>query len=220
MLLDVANRVIKSFQSSWAKIYDIWAELLQALTRGYNEYGFEAWTIPCLYVVSNQLRIFAIKTDQERNSNASLGNPDDFQSYDEIDDPESQENQTLRDCCVRVNRVFNICLADRYEISSTSPDSHPESDTAIRAPLEESRKWGIYYIANLIFKIYFKLDSASLIKNIIKAISAGRGDMPPLERFPKSQQVTFNYFQGVLLFLEENYVEVCEGANQPRKHAC
>ncbi|KAM7200420.1 COP9 signalosome complex subunit 12 [Rhypophila sp. PSN 637] len=196
----------KAYQSSWGKIYDMWAELLQALTRGYNEYGLEAWTIPCLYVVSNHLRIFAIKADEERNQNTALGNSTELESFDDFDDPESQENQTLRDCCHRVNRVFNICLADRYVCTPSCFDSHPAIDYDCSAPLEESRKWGIYYIANLIFKIYFKLDSASLIKNIIKAISAGRGDMPELSRFPKSQQVTFNYFQGVLYFLEEDYV--------------
>lgn len=33
--------------------------------------------------------------------------------------------------------------------------------------------------------------------------------MPPLDAFPKSQRVTFKYYEGVLFFLEENYVEVC-----------
>ena len=32
--------------------------------------------------------------------------------------------------------------------------------------------------------------------------------MPPLEAFPKSQQVTFKYYEGVLQFLEEDYVKV------------
>lgn len=32
--------------------------------------------------------------------------------------------------------------------------------------------------------------------------------MPPLSAFPKSQQVTFKYYEGVLCFLEENYVQV------------
>jgi len=74
-------------------------------------------------------------------------------------------------------------------------------------------------VANLLFKTYFKLNSASLSKNILKALSAGRGDMPPLEEFPKSQQVTFKYYEGVLRFLEEDYVQVrqipkqCEGGS-------
>ncbi len=32
--------------------------------------------------------------------------------------------------------------------------------------------------------------------------------MPALDKFPASQQVTFKYYEGVLAFLEENYVEV------------
>ena len=77
-----------------------------------------------------------------------------------------------------------------------------------RAPLEESRKWGIYFVINLLFKTYFKLNSVSLSRTILKALNAYQGDMPPLEHFPKSQRVTFKYYAGVLAFLEENYQEV------------
>jgi hypothetical protein len=77
-----------------------------------------------------------------------------------------------------------------------------------RASLEVSRKWGLYNIINLLFKTYFKLNSISLSKNILKAIWAYHGDMPSLEAFPMSHQVTFKYYVGVIYFLEENYVEV------------
>lgn len=77
-----------------------------------------------------------------------------------------------------------------------------------RSSLEESRKWGTYNIINLLFKTYFKLNSISLSKNVLKAIKAYKGDMPLLEVFPKAHQVTFKYYVGVIQFLEENYVEV------------
>lgn len=77
-----------------------------------------------------------------------------------------------------------------------------------RAPLEESRKWGIYNIVNLLFKTYFKLNSISLSKNILRALQASKGDLPELDAFPKSHQVTFKYYVGVILFLEEDYVQV------------
>ena len=32
--------------------------------------------------------------------------------------------------------------------------------------------------------------------------------MPPIETFPKSHIVTFHYYLGVILFLDENYVQV------------
>jgi len=77
-----------------------------------------------------------------------------------------------------------------------------------RAEIGESRKWGIYNIINLLFKTYFKLNSISLSKNILKAIQAYRGDMPTLDKFPVGHQVTFKYYIGVIYFLDENYAEV------------
>ena len=79
-----------------------------------------------------------------------------------------------------------------------------------RAPLEESRKWGLYYTTNLLFKTYFKLNSIGLSKNILRALSASRTDMPALESFPKSHIVTFKYYFGVIQFLEEDYAQAEE----------
>ena len=33
-------------------------------------------------------------------------------------------------------------------------------------------------------------------------------DMPQLEEFPKSHQVSFNYYAGVISFLDEDYEQV------------
>jgi COP9 signalosome complex subunit 12 len=60
----------------------------------------------------------------------------------------------------------------------------------------------------LLFKTYFRLNSISLSRNVLKALHAYKGDMPPFEGFPRPQKVTFKYYEGVLSFLEENYAEV------------
>jgi hypothetical protein len=158
------------------------------LIRGYNNHGFEAWTIPSLYMVGKYLRLFAIKSDEERNRNSLDPTAGEQIIQDDVD-PETFKQAQLRDCEQHLKRIFTLCLTDR-------------------APLEESRKWGIYFIINLLFKTYFKLNSASLSRTILKSLKAfnDRGDMPPLEAFPKSQRVTFKYYEGVLFFLEENYV--------------
>ncbi len=57
---------------------------------------------------------------------------------------------------------------------------------------------------NLLFKTYFRLNSASLSRNVLRALNAYKGDMPALSAFPTSQQVTFKYYEGVLDLLEEN----------------
>lgn len=82
------------------------------LIRGYNNHGFEAWTIPALYMVGKYLRLFAIKSDAERSQmtdtvaeNADIMQ-DDF-------DPESQKQSQLRDCEQQLKRIFTLCLNDR-----------------------------------------------------------------------------------------------------------
>lgn len=156
------------------------------LSRGYRNAGFGNWTIPCLYVAAKYLRVFAFKADAERS--AKPADEDAMMLQDDFD-PDAAANQTLEDCARQLNSLFSLCLMDR-------------------APLEESRKWGIYYIINLLFKTYFRLNQASLSRNILKNLRANERDMPQLNQFPKSQQVTFKYYEGVLFFLEENYVEV------------
>ncbi|RDL42441.1 uncharacterized protein BP5553_02420 [Venustampulla echinocandica] len=168
---------------SWGKVYEAWKEMTVVLIRGYTNSGFQAWTVPCLYVAGKYMRVFAIKADEDaaNNPSSAINFQDDF-------NPEAEKNEKLEDAARQLNRMFQICLSDR-------------------APLEESRKWGIYNIINLLFKTYFKLGSVSLSKNILKALQAYRGDMPPLDNFPLSHQVTFKYYVGVICFLEENYVE-------------
>lgn len=171
-------------KTSWTSVYEAWKELTSHIIRGYTNHEFENWTIPCLYVAGKYMRLYAIRADAERGNSSddlAVNFMDDF-------DPETEKHKSLEDCARQLNRIFNLCLSDR-------------------APLGESRKWGIYYAINLLFKTYFKLNSASLSKNVLRVLSAGRGDMPNFDSFPKSQQVTFKYYEGVLAFLEENYAD-------------
>lgn len=179
------------------------------LIRGYNNHGFEAWTIPSLYLVGKYLRLFAIKSDEERSRNASALNSGAELIQDDFDADAARQGQ-LRDCEQHLKRIFTLCLTDRHVHVEYFFLLYICADLLCRAPLEESRKWGIYFIVNLLFKTYFKLNSASLSRTILTSLKAfnGRGDMPPLEAFPKSQRVTFKYYEGVLFFLEENYVQV------------
>lgn len=71
---------------------------------------------------------------------------------------------------------------------------------------------------NLLFKTYFKLNSVALSKNIIRALQASRGDVPDVESFPKSHQVTFKYYMGVIQFLEEDYKQVLHPLLWVRTH--
>ncbi|GAB7344292.1 hypothetical protein MBLNU457_2163t1 [Dothideomycetes sp. NU457] len=170
--------------ADWTRVYESWKEVLNAVRRGYQTSKFDAWTIPCLYVTSKYLRVFAIKADnsarhkKDNNASGAIFGDDMVE--------EEANNEKLEDAARQINSIFGLCLSDR-------------------APLEDSRKYGVYYIASLLFKTYFRLNSISLSKNILRPIAVAAGDMPPLDVFPKSHQVTFNYYVGVVHFLDEDY---------------
>ncbi|EMC99110.1 hypothetical protein BAUCODRAFT_31413 [Baudoinia panamericana UAMH 10762] len=180
-----AQNAAKGEDADWNAVYDSWKEVLNAVYRGYSNNILDSWTIPCLYVVGKYLRIFAIKADESTVSHRDSG-----LAFGELQEEDAfsatSKNERLEDAARQINRIFALCLGDR-------------------SPIEESRKWALYYIANLLFKTYFKLNSISLSKNILRSLKASSADMPPLSAFPRAHQVTFKYYSGVIAFLEEDY---------------
>ncbi|KXN89484.1 hypothetical protein AN958_05646 [Leucoagaricus sp. SymC.cos] len=65
------------------------------------------------------------------------------------------------------------------------------------SPPAESRKWGVYYVKRI-----------SLAKPILRALEAN--DIPPLSAYPRSHQVTYRYYLGMLSFLNEDFVKAEE----------
>jgi hypothetical protein len=89
-------------------VYEGWKELNNQLIRGYTNCDFEAWTVPCLYMVGKYLRIFAIKADEGTiNGTGAISN---FQ--DDLN-PEAEKNEKLEDAARQLNRIFQLCLSDR-----------------------------------------------------------------------------------------------------------
>ncbi|OCK85539.1 hypothetical protein K432DRAFT_26873 [Lepidopterella palustris CBS 459.81] len=185
----------------WASVYEAWKSMTILLIKYHLSNIFPAWSIPCLYLAGKYLRIFAIKADSQSvkvkgNVTFNAGFQDDVVSS-------IGKNDKLEDAARQLNRMFSLCLGDR-------------------APIEDSRKWGTYYTANLLFKTHFKLNAISLSKNIIRSIQA-QADLPTLDLFPKSHQVTFKYYVGVITFLQEDYVQAEDNLTQAwqlcQKHA-
>ncbi|KAI0347512.1 hypothetical protein BDW22DRAFT_1322461 [Trametopsis cervina] len=87
-----------------------------------------------------------------------------------------------------ISKAFSNCVVDR------------------QSPYAESRKWGVYYVVGLILKCYFRVKRISLAKNILRAIEAN-ADIPPLTAYPRSHQVTYRYYIGMLGFLSEDFVK-------------
>lgn len=178
-----------------SSVYAAWQDLTNAVYKGHYQKAFPAWTIPGLYATCRHLRTFAIRADvdaQGKRPNLTVSIQDD----DIADDDTSHQKQ--EDAVRVISKVFSVCLNDR-------------------SSLHESRKWGIYYIAVLLFKSYFSLNSINLAKNNLKSIAASTSDTPPLEACPKSHQVAYNYYLGVISFLDENYPAAEEYLNHAYK---
>ena len=197
--------------ADWTKCYKLWKNLADIIIKGYTGGVLLAWTLPLLYMVAKHLRVFAIKADEsgkneENGVEVGMGGMGDDIAGD------YGKNLNLEDAARVINRMFTLCISDRYVglistyCSTKSLVVHQAENIPLhRAPIEDSRKWGIYYITNLLFKTYFKLNSISLSKNILRALSASTNDLPTLDAFPRSHRVTFFYYVGVIRFLGEEY---------------
>ena len=95
----------------WPKVYEAWKELAMTLIRGYTNAGFQAWTVPCLYVTGRFLRLYAIKADGEISITGDEQTNQDF-SEDVMGDV--GKNDKLEDAARIINRMFTLCISDRY----------------------------------------------------------------------------------------------------------
>ncbi|CAK1357463.1 Protein CSN12 [Cercospora beticola] len=171
-------------EADWAQVYEDWKKVVNTMYQGYTIGVLGAWTIPCLYVAVKYLRVFAIKADQKTASQRESGMAFGGIQEEDAFDPNSA-NDKLEDAARQINRIFGLCAGDRN-------------------PLEDSRKWALYFIATALFKTHFKLNHISLSKNILRTLKS-QSDMPPLSQFPKSHQVSFMYYCGVIHFVDEDY---------------
>ncbi|KAF5371160.1 hypothetical protein D9758_004120 [Tetrapyrgos nigripes] len=101
----------------------------------------------------------------------------------------NQKSECMEDAARTIAKAFGGCVTDR-----TSPP-------------DQSRKWGVYYVVGLVLKCYFKIKRISLSKNVLRALEANK-DIPDLSLYPRSHQVTFRYYLGMLSFLNEDYAKV------------
>jgi hypothetical protein len=115
-LLSAEEALNQNKKADWKKAFETWKEVVNALIRGYTTNAFAAWTIPCLYIAGKYLRNFAIKADEQiRRSEGEVTYNEGFQ-----DDVVGTfgKNENLQDAARQVNRIFSVCISDRYDSSS------------------------------------------------------------------------------------------------------
>ena len=110
--------------ADWSAVYEGWKEVVNALLRGYTSGAFEAWTIPCLYVAGKYLRVFAIKADDSLASQRDSGMA--FSAIEEDAFGTGSKHEKLEDAARQINRIFGMCITDRY-VTLIPSRAHPTS---------------------------------------------------------------------------------------------
>lgn len=106
------QNVGRTNEADWARVYEEWKDVVNALFRGYQNGALAAWTIPCLYVAGRYLRIFAIKADDKTASQRDSGMGFGGMQEEDAFDP-SSKNDKLEDAARQINRIFGLCVGDR-----------------------------------------------------------------------------------------------------------
>ncbi|ODQ66199.1 hypothetical protein NADFUDRAFT_45740 [Nadsonia fulvescens var. elongata DSM 6958] len=182
----VANAVLKDQDINAAFSYQ--NQLLQILNRVIEQMLSENWAVKVLKGVSRELRMLAVMAD-EQDKKLNRIRPAVTDSGESCGE---ESEMRLEQATRTINRSFTICLNDRT------------TNTAL------SKKWGIYYFVNELFKIYFQLNKRGLAKSILKVISSMQVNLPSLLEYPKSDAVCHLYYWGVMLFIDQDYTKAEE----------
>ncbi|KAJ2743548.1 COP9 signalosome (CSN) subunit [Coemansia sp. BCRC 34301] len=96
----------------------------------------------------------------------------------------------LEEATRAINQGFSMCMTDR----------EPQ--------LSISRKWGTYHLANLLFALYLRQKAFNMCNSMVRAIKTS--ELPALNQFPMSDQVSFRYYRGMLAFQGESFAAAKE----------
>lgn len=105
---------------------------------------------------------------------------------------ERLSNPCLRDSQNSITRGFTLVKKDRKPLTDPT-----------------TRKLTIFAVTNVLFKIYFKLNTLQLCGKLINLVET-RDTMDNLKLFPVSDVVTYKYYVGRLKMFEDQYEEAKE----------
>ena len=94
-----------------------------------------------------------------------------------------QKEDKLVDCGDQLRKCFSVSL---------------------QAPSNKDKKLAALDIVNVSIKIYFKLNTLRLCKNLIRTVDSKQ--FAPFDSFPVSQRVTYKFYLGRLAVFDEKYV--------------
>ena len=114
----------------WTKVYEAWKDLANTVIKGYSSGVLEAWTLPVLYTAGKHLRTFAIKADESAKASGADANFSAGGLQDDIGD-DFGKNEKLEDAARVINRMFTLCISDRYVATDETLTSHLRAERVL-----------------------------------------------------------------------------------------
>ena len=141
----------------------------------FNELKEQNWTLDLLYtMLLDQRRIARI---------ADLAELAICKSKINKNSPVGEQSMLERCAANQHMAAFRTCVSDN------------------RTSENQSKKWGILFIVNQLFKIYFMINKLHLLKPLLRAVETNTLK----DRFPLSQRVTYNFFRGRKELFENHF---------------
>ena len=114
------------------------------------------------------------------------------------------DHSRLQSAVTLLQESFSKTLNDRKEYNQHEPLSE-----------HGSKKAGVLYIVNLLFSMYFRLNTLRLCKNLVRPVES-RNLHTKAENM--GEKVTYRYYVGRLHMFEDNYKEAEQNLNYALRH--
>ncbi|PSC74505.1 PCI domain-containing 2 [Micractinium conductrix] len=87
---------------------------------------------------------------------------------------------------------------------------------SLQAPGNKEKKLAALDIVNVSIKIYFRLNTLRLCKNLMRTVDSRQ--FAPFDAFPAAQRITYKFYVGRLAVFDENYHEAQASLNYALQH--
>jgi len=161
-------------KKDWSKAFVSQCQATSCFIKFIGEQKEQNWFLDVLYQMLLDLRRLARVADKS-NEIAAVESRGKTASFGE---------QSMLERAADVHmQSFRTCVADT------------------RTALSDTKKWGILFIVNQLFKIYFMINKLHLLKPLIRAVEASELK----NSFPLAQRITYNFFRGRKALFENDY---------------
>lgn len=96
----------------WVNVYEAWEEVTNQIVKYVSNGTLPSWTIVCMFVAANHLRLLAMKADEQLAK--SKGNVTFNSGFQDDIVSNVARNEKLEKAARIFNRMFALCLGDRF----------------------------------------------------------------------------------------------------------